>query len=81
MTDDEKDPLVHHPSHYTTGGLELLDILEAKLSREQARGFYLGNILKYLLRADHKGSRTRDLSKAAFYLDRLQHFDSQDHND
>lgn len=70
MTDD-KDPMVHHPAHYTVGGFEMLDVFEAKLTREQVRGFYLANSLKYLFRADHKGSCLQDLEKAAFYLQRL----------
>jgi len=33
-------------------------------------GFHLGNVLKYILRAPHKGTELRDLKKARWYLDR-----------
>lgn len=34
-------------------------------------GFCLGNALKYILRAPHKGSERQDLEKALWYLERL----------
>ncbi len=63
------DP-VNHPSHYTTGKYEVIDILEDKLSAEEFKGFLKGNILKYVLRAEHKGGMV-DYKKAAFYLNKL----------
>lgn len=63
------DP-VNHPPHYTTGQLEVINILEDKLSKEEFKGFLKGNILKYVFRADHKGGKI-DLEKAKWYLDRL----------
>lgn len=45
---------VHRPAHYTTGGMEVIDILRAKMSPEEFRGFCKGNIIKYILRAEHK---------------------------
>ena len=55
---------VDHPSHYTwLGGIEVIDITE-QLS------FTLGNVIKYVLRADHKGKPIEDLRKARWYLDR-----------
>lgn len=62
---------VDHPDHYTTGGIEAIDYLRAKLTPEEFRGFLLGNCLKYLSRAGRKGDRAVDLEKAAWYLDRL----------
>ena len=57
------DP-VNSPAHYTwLGGIEVIDITE-HLS------FTLGNVVKYVLRADHKGKPVEDLEKAAWYLDR-----------
>lgn len=58
------DP-VAHPSHYTQGGIETIDFIEAK-----ALGFHLGNVVKYVTRAAHKGSELQDLRKARWYLDR-----------
>lgn len=60
------DP-VHAPSHYTDGGIETIDYLRAKLSREAFVGFCQGNALKYLSRAGKKGSAAEDFAKAAVY--------------
>jgi hypothetical protein len=60
------------PNHYSIGGLETIDILRAKLTRDEFRGFLLGNVLKYLLRHQHKGTPMSDLEKAAVYLQWLQ---------
>jgi hypothetical protein len=55
---------VNHPSHYTwLGGIEVIQVTEHL-------GFCLGNVVKYVLRADHKGKPVEDLEKARWYLDR-----------
>lgn len=60
----ESDP-VNNPSHYKSGGMEAIDVIEAfKL------GFRLGNCVKYILRAGKKGNRLEDLKKARWYLER-----------
>jgi hypothetical protein len=56
-----------NPDHYKVGGLEVIDILAAKLSEEEFRGFLKGNIIKYALRAEHKGGGAEDYAKAAWY--------------
>ena len=56
---------VNHPSHYKTGGIETIDFIEAK-----DLGYHLGNVVKYITRADHKGNRKEDLLKAQWYLNR-----------
>lgn len=57
---------VNHPSHY--GGdtpYETIKVIEYwKLN------FNLGNTVKYISRADHKGNRLEDLKNAQFYLNR-----------
>ncbi len=63
------DP-VNHPSHYTDGGIETIDYLEAKLGPDGFRAFCLGNALKYVSRAGKKGDLKQDLSKAIWYLRR-----------
>ena len=63
------DP-INHPQHYTEGGLEVIDILQAKMTPEEFKGFLRGNVLKYIFRA-HIKNRTEDLRKAGWYLDRL----------
>lgn len=59
--------IVNRPDHYTTGGIETIDYLRAKLSREQLKGYYLGNLLKYISRAEYKNGR-EDYLKAEVYL-------------
>ena len=41
---------VAHPRHYTFGGIEVIDAIEA-----WSLGFHLGNVVKYVARAAHKG--------------------------
>jgi hypothetical protein len=59
---------VNHPKHYTVGGIETIDFLQAKLSTEAFYGFCVANCIKYLARADHKSSRQQDLEKAEWYI-------------
>jgi hypothetical protein len=56
---------VNHPTHYKIGGLEVIDAIEA-----WELGFHLGNVVKYIVRAKHKGDELKDLRKARWYLDR-----------
>ena len=57
------DP-VNHPPHYKQGGIETIDFIEAK-----RLGYHLGNVVKYISRAYHKGGM-EDLLKAQWYLNR-----------
>ena len=61
------DP-VNKPSHYLSGGIETIDYIRAKLTPEQFHGYLLGNCLKYLSRAQGKGSTWQDYQKAQVYL-------------
>jgi hypothetical protein len=64
------DP-VEHPAHYTSSparcacgrGIECIDVTEVM-------SFSLGNVVKYVWRADLKGNAVEDLRKARWYLDR-----------
>ena len=64
MFEPKADP-VNHPAHYKVGGIETIDFIEAK-----KLGYNLGNVIKYLTRADHKGNKLEDLRKAQWYLTR-----------
>ena len=57
--------MVNHPPHYKVGGIETIDFIEAK-----KLDYHLGNVVKYITRADHKGDRMEDLHKARWYLNR-----------
>lgn len=58
---------VNHPAHY--GGAdnpyEAIKVIEA-----WGLGFCLGNAVKYIARAEHKGATLQDLKKARWYIDR-----------
>lgn len=56
------DP-VTFPKHYVNRKYEPLKVIE-----DWELGFHLGNVLKYLARADLKGKPIEDLEKAEFYL-------------
>lgn len=65
-----QEDLVNHPSHYTDGGIETIEAIEAQQTLEEFRGYLKGNVVKYLWREKHKGG-TESLKKARWYLDRL----------
>lgn len=56
---------VSHPSHYNVGKIEVIDAIE-----EWGLNFSLGNAVKYIARADHKGKPVEDLKKARWYIER-----------
>lgn len=58
---------IDHPSHYTAGGIETIDAIEA-----WGLGFNLGNAVKYISRAGKKdpAKTLEDLRKAAWYVAR-----------
>ena len=59
------DDMVNSPSHYTKGGIETIDFIEAK-----ELNYHLGNVVKYVTRSGHKGDKLKDLEKAQWYLNR-----------
>jgi hypothetical protein len=60
-----KTDMVNQPPHYKTGGIETIDFIEAK-----KLSYNLGNVVKYITRAKHKGDYMQDLEKAQWYLSR-----------
>lgn len=65
----EKDP-INQPDHYTAGGIETIDYINAKLTPDQFEGYMIGNVLKYCSRYQNKNG-IEDLKKAEWYLRRL----------
>lgn len=59
-----------NPDHYKQGGIETIDIMQAKLSPEGFKGYLTGNVIKYISRYDHKNG-LEDLKKAEWYLKKL----------
>ena len=64
------DP-VNHPSHYTQGGIECIDAIEAACTGlDGQEGYLVGQVIKYIWRWKHKNG-LQDLEKAKWYLERL----------
>jgi len=60
------DDMVNSPTHYTSGGIETIDFIEAK-----ELDYCLGNCVKYISRAGKKSEKKlEDLNKAMWYLKR-----------
>lgn len=71
----EQSDAVNHPPYYKVGGIETIDFIEAK-----GLDYNLGNVIKYVTRAEHKGNKLQDLEKARWYLERAisNHTDGRD---
>ena len=70
-----KDDNINRPPHYTMGKIEVYDFIKAwELS------FAEGNVVKYVVRAPHKGRPVEDLKKARWYLDQLIKKAEDDHS-
>ena len=59
---------IKNPKHYQIlEGVESIEIIASALTEDQWKGFCLGNILKYRIRAGKKDELTQDIGKADFY--------------
>ena len=61
---------VNHPPHYNFGDIEVIDYIK-QVTETYDGGFTaycIGNVLKYVSRAQHKGNPAEDLRKAEWYL-------------
>lgn len=63
------DP-VNRPAHYTSGGIDCIDAMQAAFGDEAVKDFCLCNAFKYLWRHRQKNG-VEDLKKARWYLNRL----------
>jgi hypothetical protein len=61
---------INHPNHYHDGGIDVIAFSEMKFSKEQIKGFYRINVLKYVTRYEKKNG-IEDLNKAEFYIKKL----------
>lgn len=68
--EDVKPDPVNHPAHYTSGGIECIDAMQAAFGAEAVKDFCLCNAFKYLWRHRQKNG-VEDLKKARWYLNRL----------
>lgn len=59
---------VKSPSHYQLiEGVESIEIIARSMTQAEWKGFCLGNMLKYRIRAGKKDSLQQDIDKANFY--------------
>ena len=59
---------VKKPNHYQLmDGVESIEIIARSMTGEQWKGFCLGNMLKYRIRAGKKDALQQDIDKANFY--------------
>ena len=68
-SETQHDP-VNHPSHYTHGSIECIDVMTVAFGKESVAEFCLANSLKYIFRCKHKGSQVTDVKKAIWYLNK-----------
>lgn len=58
------------PKYYNSNGLSPIGAMKQGLiSKEQYKGFLIGNIIKYVIRAGKKDDAIKDLEKAKDYID------------
>jgi Protein of unknwon function (DUF3310) len=58
-------------THYKDMPLQPWDVMEVVMSEQEFIGFLKGNIIKYAMRAGHKGDAQLDLEKAKHYKQKL----------
>lgn len=69
--EEPKSDNVNQPAHYLKGGMECIDVIKAITSDlNGADAYYVGNIIKYVWRYNHKNG-IEDLRKAKHYLEWL----------
>lgn len=61
------EDMINHPPHYTHGDIEVWDFIHDQFGE----AYLLGNIVKYVCRCNHKGTKLKDLQKARTYLNKV----------
>lgn len=64
--------MVENPAHYTHGGIECIDAIEAALGRDGFIAFLRGQVIRYQWRLGHKDSAEQDAAKARWYAVKLE---------
>jgi hypothetical protein len=64
-----------NPDHYKKGGIETIEYQQAKMSKEEFKGYLKGNALKYVSREGLKSEKLTDkiddCKKAIWYLEQM----------
>ena len=62
---------IYKPFHYTQDNIEVIEFIEQVIKHYPTpEAYHIGNVLKYIARAPHKGNYIEDLEKAENYLHR-----------
>ena len=62
--------LAQNPSHYQFfEGVEVIEIIASSMTREQFKGYCLGNRIKYRLRAGNKDKLEQEIAKSDKYIE------------
>lgn len=77
---EDKENLVNHPSHYNQGEVEAINIIKEVVVKydDGYEGYLVGNVLKYIIRANFKGNKKQDLEKADWYYGKLLDYQNVD---
>ena len=62
-----EDGTAARATHYLACLIQPIDLIQYTLTKEELIGFLKGNIIKYSLRAGHKGDPEKDKAKALQY--------------
>lgn len=61
--------VVNHPTHYTQGGIECIDAMEAAFGAHELATYSKIAAFKYIWRTEHKNG-LEDIKKAVWYLNK-----------
>lgn len=64
------DDSISHPSHYTFGKVESIDLMESVEGRKAVADFCICNCWKYLYRHNHKNNDISDMRKLVWYANK-----------
>lgn len=64
---EPQSDLIDKQDHYTSNGIEPIELMRSNFTKEEYEGFLQGNVLKYMLRYKKKNG-LEDLKKAKTYL-------------
>tara|TARA_R110002012_G_scaffold95402_1_gene230648 strand:- start:26 stop:394 length:369 start_codon:yes stop_codon:yes gene_type:complete len=76
----ERTDVINNPPHYTKG-IETIDIIRAKLTDQEYKGYLKGTIMKYNTRLGLKGTEQdeiNDSGKMRWYAQKLEEFLNED---
>jgi hypothetical protein len=69
--EDAPQDNVNHPQHYTSGGVECIDAIEAAVvNKKGIEAACVANVIKYLWRYEQKNG-IEDIKKAQWYINKL----------